>query len=44
VFMAAAAAALCAAAAAMALSRIAGTARPASSIDATLKAATTGGT
>jgi AAHS family 4-hydroxybenzoate transporter-like MFS transporter len=46
VFMTAAAAALCAALAALSLSRLAGTggARQASSIDATLKAATTGGT
>ena len=46
VFMAAAAAALCAALAALSLSRLAGTggAGQASSIDATLKAATTGGT
>jgi len=46
VFMAAAAAALCSALAALSLSRLAGTgaAGQASSIDATLKAATTGGT
>jgi AAHS family 4-hydroxybenzoate transporter-like MFS transporter len=46
VFMTAAAAALCAALAALSLSRLAGTggAGQASSIDATLKAATTGGT
>jgi AAHS family 4-hydroxybenzoate transporter-like MFS transporter len=44
VFMAAAAAALCAAAAALALSRIAGMIGQTSSGDATLKAATTGGT
>jgi AAHS family 4-hydroxybenzoate transporter-like MFS transporter len=44
VFMSAAAAALCAAVAALALSRIAGTVGQTSSGDATLKAATTGGT
>jgi MFS transporter, AAHS family, 4-hydroxybenzoate transporter len=44
VFIAAAAAALCAAVAALALSRIAGMTGQASSVDATLTAATTGGT
>jgi MFS transporter, AAHS family, 4-hydroxybenzoate transporter len=44
VFMAAAGAAFCAAVAALALSRIAGMVGQTSSVDATLKAATTGGT